>query len=1139
MNRANRFGVLGLLWTMGLSLIAQKTGLGTMTPAARFHIHVPTSYSDSLFKVSIGNRTIFIISPQGKVGVNVPVPLETFHMKGIVRITSLSAGSGNPDNIIVTDANGVLSGFQSSGQATDVLRGDLTWGSPGSSLPLWFDAGQYIYPSTLSGGKQFAITDSARVGVGTFNPRYPLHVVGPIWQTNTGQSILIGEYAGGSDNLANNKNVYMGAHAGSANISGIINVAVGPFALNGGNNISSNVAVGNLSVNISSGVGNVGIGEAAINSRTASYNVALGSYILSLCDSCTFNVGIGAGALLFSNNAHKNVAVGTNALAVNDFMSRQVAIGSDALSNAVFSLFGGGSLAIGDSALALQQQFTTNTAIGFKALKSSTSSVDNTAVGYMTLKQNTTGKGNTAIGTYTLENLINANYNTAIGTSAMRSLASGSRNTSVGYNSLLSSSTDSNNIAIGHESMRFAQASFSIALGTEALKNANGMHNVAIGSFALNQTTTGQENVAIGFRSLEANTTGTGNVAIGQNSMKNSQVGSYNVAVGSHVLFYANSNYNTAIGTQALYLQKKPEHSYGNTAIGYQSIYFSDSLTVYNVAIGDKALYTDPVNKAKRFNVAIGAGSMLTTTPSTTDTSELSYNVVILNQPYNTALNKFQRNTIVGFYTGGVSQVTQAVLIGESSVPDAELSAIDPFVIGIGNDIGYKTSSGSSTMSSGIAVGHKTKLVAKDDISTGAGSSNSVRIGYSAGYDARDSAHHEQVVAIGSRAMTSRHAVYGMAIGSKAFAQDSLFIADTIHQSVAIGFKAGYNVKSPSGGIVIGSQALASQSLPGPELYKSVVIGGQAMFPANQVKVYSSVVIGRLSGYAVSIGNDFLRNVFIGFMAGTDSIPHFDPVTDNVVIGYKSRAISEKQSVIIGYKAGKNINSGYENVFIGSEAGIQATTTDTVAKTVAVGAYSGPTGPFNNTGALGYRAQPTASNRYHFGNTSVNWIGGNVNLTVGSDRKIKRKVSEDVPGLKFIMGLKPATYNLDIDTQQLILYGSVDTATWRGKYDIEQIRFSGFIAQEVDSLIKAISFDFSGLQSPESKRGDGKAYTISYSSFVVPLVKAIQEQQEILKKQKNKIQANQQRLSELIRDLIEAQQEIKELENQLDQIQGQ
>lgn len=61
---------------------------------------------------------------------------------------------------------------------------------------------------------------------------------------------------------------------------------------------------------------------------------------------------------------------------------------------------------------------------------------------------------------------------------------------------------------------------------------------------------------------------------------------------------------------------------------------------------------------------------------------------------------------------------------------------------------------------------------------------------------------------------------------------------------------------------------------------------------------------------------------------------------------------------------------------------------------------------------------------------------------------------------------------------------------------------SGFIAQEVEQAAREAGFVFSGVDVPQ---GSGDYYGLRYASFVVPLVKAMQEQQIIIENQQEEI----------------------------------
>ena len=115
-------------------------------------------------------------------------------------------------------------------------------------------------------------------------------------------------------------------------------------------------------------------------------------------------------------------------------------------------------------------------------------------------------------------------------------------------------------------------------------------------------------------------------------------------------------------------------------------------------------------------------------------------------------------------------------------------------------------------------------------------------------------------------------------------------------------------------------------------------------------------------------------------------------------------------------------------------------------------------------------------------------------------------------GLSFITKLRPVTYNLDIRKQNEIEYKGKKDANeeWKGKYELEAIKQTGFIAQEVAEAAKSLQFDFSGVDAPADSDG---LYGLRYAEFVVPLVKAVQEQQTLIEKQNEIIQLLQERLN--------------------------
>jgi hypothetical protein len=93
------------------------------------------------------------------------------------------------------------------------------------------------------------------------------------------------------------------------------------------------------------------------------------------------------------------------------------------------------------------------------------------------------------------------------------------------------------------------------------------------------------------------------------------------------------------------------------------------------------------------------------------------------------------------------------------------------------------------------------------------------------------------------------------------------------------------------------------------------------------------------------------------------------------------------------------------------------------------------------------------------------------------------------------MRLRPLTYYRDTRAT-IALTGNRDVLPdYPSKYDIDKIKFSGFMAQEVEAAAKASGYDFSGVQAPKNS---SQLYSLSYETFVVPLVKAVQEQQQMI-----------------------------------------
>ena len=199
-----------------------------------------------------------------------------------------------------------------------------------------------------------------------------------------------------------------------------------------------------------------------------------------------------------------------------------------------------------------------------------------------------------------------------------------------------------------------------------------------------------------------------------------------------------------------------------------------------------------------------------------------------------------------------------------------------------------------------------------------------------------------------------------------------------------------------------------------------------------------------------------------------------------------------------------NLNTvGYNNTANGSYALLNNTTGINNTASGSNALFSNTTGQGNtaigydadvsaggltNATAIGYGATVDASNKVRIGNTNVTVIEGNVAFTVGSDIRIKKDVEDIGCGLGFIKQLRPVQYRL--------------------KEGNDRIDF-GFIAQDIE-LTLGTEYNILGIGGTEDRM-----LSLRYTDFIAPMVKAMQEQQDIIEKQQTMIETLTRRLEKV------------------------
>ena len=332
--------------------------------------------------------------------------------------------------------------------------------------------------------------------------------------------------------------------------------------------------------------------------------------------------------------------------------------------------------------------------------------------------------------------------------------------------------------------------------------------------------------------------------------------------------------------------------------------------------------------------------------------------------------------------------------------------------------------------------------------------------------------------------------------------------------NVASGYMALNSNTTGSGNSAFGYQALYTNS----NSHSNVAIGIRALFQNNN------------RSNLVAVGDSALYNNSVG--AVFDPIEGISEGFSNTAVGSKALYANTTGSGNTALGSGTldaNVGGDY-NTALGSFALSSSTSSDnctavgrgalgttTASFNTALGSLTGPSSnTSSNTTSLGYQATCTGGNMVRAGNSAVASIGGYAGwTTLPSDGRFKRNVAEDVKGLDFVLRLRPVTYNIEVDKiaahlgedSQLDAHGNkmplpLAPEMAQARAEKSAMRYTGFIAQEVDAAAQAVGFEFSGV---DKSRESDDMLGLRYAEFVVPLVKAVQEQQAQIESQQKEI----------------------------------
>ena len=204
-------------------------------------------------------------------------------------------------------------------------------------------------------------------------------------------------------------------------------------------------------------------------------------------------------------------------------------------------------------------------------------------------------------------------WNTAVGFEALKVITSGRDNVAIGAYALTNSSGNcEDNIAIGSEAMEMSvSGDENVAIGYCAMQSGEHWGDVAIGVYCLagwgDAPGDTDYNVAIGYGAMEDFDSGSCNIAIGEYALEYGE-GEDNIAIGTIAMesLRGYTEYNIAIGYEALWGYHEPDDYNENIAIGFNSMCFGDACA-HNVSIGVNAMYE---NFNGELNAVLGYNSL-------------------------------------------------------------------------------------------------------------------------------------------------------------------------------------------------------------------------------------------------------------------------------------------------------------------------------------------------------------------------------------------------------------------------------------------------------------------------------------------------------------------------------------------------
>lgn len=304
---------------------------------------------------------------------------------------------------------------------------------------------------------------------------------------------------------------------------------------------------------------------------------------------------------------------------------------------------------------------------------------------------------------------------------------------------------------------------------------------------------------------------------------------------------------------------------------------------------------------------------------------------------------------------------------------------------------------------------------------------------------------------------------------NSAFGTEALANNTTGAENCAYGDTAMNQNKTGSRNTIMGSEALNRSD----NTINNVGVGFQALrscLGSSNVAIgYDAMdTTGNYSLNTTSLGTAHERNVAVGSESMNDVIG-----SRNVAVGYGSlKTYQNAPPAVVFSNAVCNTAIGYDSL-----------RNCTGSNNIAIGCNA-------NVPNL------SGSNQVRIGNSSITYAAVQVAWTITSDMRAKSNIKQSPLGLQFLKALNPVSYYRNNDYDKNTEYG--------------------FLAQEVEATMKKYG-DFSAGVVHKDDNGN---YSMRYNDLISIIVKAVQEQDNVVKEQKDRLDELEARLKKLEELLI-------------------